>query len=222
MPDAQPRALRVLLADDHAFIREGLKALIALQDDIEVVGEAEDGAEAIRLSGACRPDIVIMDVSMPVINGAEATKRILEADSSVKVLALSMHEDRAYLHGLLEAGASGYVLKRSAPQELIRALRSVSNGGMYLDPAIAGKVAAPFIERPALRGDAYGMPLSDREDVVIRLVARGLTNREIAGELKLSIKTVETYKTRSMEKLGLVSRAEIIRHAYMRGWLGDK
>lgn len=220
MADTPPR-LRVLLADDHGFIREGLKALVSAQPDMEVVGEAGDGEAALQVVEDCAPDIVVMDVSMPRLNGTQATAQIRARCPNVKVLALSMHEDTAYLRGLLEAGASGYVLKRSAPQELIQALRHVAAGGTYLDPALASRLTAALVGRPSLRGENAGQPLSEREDAVIRLVARGYTNREVAEQLGLSIKTAESYRARAMEKLELASRAELVRHAAVQGWLAD-
>ena len=213
--------LRIFLADDHSFILEGLKALIGAQPDMDVVGEAEDGEEALLKVADCRPDVVVMDVTMPRMGGMQATAQIRKAFPDIKVLALSMHEDATYLRGLLEAGASGYVLKRSAPQELIQALRHVAAGATYLDPAVASKVTAAFVGKPPLRGEATGMALSEREEAVIRLVAQGFTNREIAQRLDLSVKTVETYRARAMEKLGLSTRADLVRHAAARGWLAD-
>lgn len=215
-------SLRILLADDHGFIREGLKALISAQPDMEVIGEAVDGASAVREAQDCAPDIVVMDISMPGMNGTQATAAIRAACPSVRVLALSMHEDATYLRGLLEAGASGYVLKRSAPQDLIQALRHVAAGGVYLDPALAAKVMTGFVSNPSLRGEMAGAALSEREETVIRLVARGHTNREIAQRLELGIKTVESYRARAMEKLEISSRADLVRHAAAYGWLGDR
>ncbi len=214
--------LRILLADDHGFIREGLKALISAQPDMEVIGEAEDGEAAVRAAGDCTPDVVVMDVSMPLLSGTQATMRLRESCPGIKVLALSMHEDVAYLRALLEAGASGYVLKRSAPQELIQALRHVASGGTYLDPAVASRLTTAFVGRSALRGEAAGQPLSTREEAVIRLVALGHTNREVAERLDLSVKTAESYRARAMEKLNLTSRAALVRHAAACGWLSDR
>jgi DNA-binding NarL/FixJ family response regulator len=213
--------LRVLLADDHAVVREGLKALINAQADMEVSGEADDGSAACERAQALQPDVVVMDVSLPQMSGAQATERIRRECPRVKVLALSVHEDRAYLRQLLEAGASGYVLKRAAAEELIRAVRTVAGGGVYLDPSLAGKVVGGFVRKPAGRGTPAGEELSDREEEVVRLTAAGYSNKEIAGRLTLSVKTVETYKARSLEKLGLHSRADLVRYALDRGWLRD-
>ena len=213
--------LRVFLADDHNIVRAGLKALVNAQEDMEVVGEAADGQAACDLALQVAPDVVVMDVSMPVLNGAMATARLRRARPGLRVVALTVHEDRTYLKQLLEAGASGYVLKRAVADDLIRAIRTVAAGGTYLDPAVAGKVVGGFVHGQQSPGDPRGNALSDREEEVLRLIAGGHTNKEIAARLDLSVKTVETYKTRSMEKLGLGSRAEIVRYAVIQGWLAD-
>jgi DNA-binding NarL/FixJ family response regulator len=211
--------LRVYLADDHAVVRAGLKALIDGQPDMEVRGEAGDGRTACQQVLELRPDVVVMDVSMPGLNGAQATAQLKETCPGVKVLALTVHEDKGYLRLLLEAGASGYVLKRAAAEELIHAIRMVAAGGVYLDPALAGKVVGSFVRAPAGKSVPAGGDLSDREAEVVRLIATGHSNKEIASRLCLSVKTVETYKARSMEKLGLDSRAGLVRYALQRGWL---
>jgi DNA-binding NarL/FixJ family response regulator len=213
--------LRVFLVDDHAVVREGLKALINAQADMEVSGEAGDGRAACEQVKKLRPDVVIMDVSMPEMSGAQATEWLRREYPPVKVLALSVHEDKGYLRQLLEAGALGYVLKRAAAEELIRAIRTVATGGVYLDPSLAGKVVGGFVRKPAGKGAPEGEELSDREAEVVRLTAAGYSNKEIAGQLDLSVKTVETYKARSLEKLGLHSRSDLVRYALERGWLQD-
>ncbi len=214
-------SLRIFLADDHAVVREGLKSLIDAQPDLEVIGEAGDGVVACELVPGLRPDVVVMDVSMPGMSGARATEHLRQACPGVKVLALTVHEDKGYLRQLLEAGAAGYVLKRAAAEELIRAIRTVAAGGVYLDPALAGTVVGGFVRKPAGKGVSAGADLSDREAEVVRLVAAGHSNKEIAGRLGLSVKTVETYKSRSLEKLGLHSRADLVRYALGRGWLQE-
>jgi DNA-binding NarL/FixJ family response regulator len=211
--------LRVYLADDHAVVRAGLKALINAEPQMEVSGEAGDGRTVCLQVPELQPDVVVMDVSMPQMNGAQATAQLKQACPSVKVLALTVHEDKGYLRLLLEAGASGYVLKRAAAEELIHAIRTVAAGGVYLDPALAGKVVGSFVRPPAGKGVPEGGDLSDREAEVVRLIAAGHSNKEIASRLGLSVKTVETYKARSMEKLGLDSRADLVRYALQRGWL---
>ncbi len=216
MPD-----LRVFLADDHAVVREGLKALINAQPGMEVSGEASDGQTACQLVEQLLPGVVVMDVSMPKMSGIQATKRLGQVCPQVKVLALTVHEDKGYLRRLLEAGAAGYVLKRAAAEELIHAIRTVAAGGVYLDPALAGQVAENFVGKPVGRGAAAGNNLSDRETEIVRLIATGYSNKEIAGQLTLSVKTVETYKARSLEKLGVYSRADLVRYAAQCGWLQD-
>jgi DNA-binding NarL/FixJ family response regulator len=211
--------VRVLLADDHNVVRAGLRALIDSQSDMEVIGEAADGEVACRRASELAPDVVVMDVTMPGMGGARATARILKERPVTKVLALTVHEDRGYLHQLLQAGAAGYVLKRAAADDLIHAIRAVARGGTYLDPGLTGKILGGLIRRPSQEGTEAPVSLSDREEEVLRLVARGFTNREIAGQLDVSLKTVETHKARAMEKLGLESRAGIVGYAIQRGWL---
>jgi len=214
-------SLKVLLADDHAVVRAGLKTLVDAQRDMKVVGEAGEADEACLRAGEVRPDVIIMDVSMPG-GGIEATARIKASWPDVKVLGLTMHEDKGYLRRMMEAGAAGYILKRSAADELIRAIRAVASGTVYLDPALAATVVETFVgRRPTMRGEIAGMGLSDRETEVLRLIARGFANKEIASRLSVSVKTVETYKARAMEKLGMDGRASIVRYALAQGWLQD-
>src|SRR5947209_14796539 len=166
--------LRVLLADDHHVVRAGLRALIDAQDDMGVVAEAADGEAACRLAGELTPDVAVMDLSMPLLGGAEATARIKKDRPAVKVLALTVHEDRGYLQRLLQAGASGYLLKRAAADDLIHAIRALARGGPYLDPGLTGKVLGGLVGRPTPGDGASGDALSDREEEVLRLIARGL------------------------------------------------
>lgn len=209
--------LRVFLADDHTVVREGLKRMIDMEPDMEVVGEAADGKEAVRRAGETQPDVVVMDISMPEMNGTQATRELKQLHPKIGVLALTVHEDKSYLRELLEAGALGYVLKRAAGEELIQAIRAVSTGGLYVDPHIAAKLVSTFVQ-PGSRLGGTG-ELSEREGTVLRLIAQGHSNKEIAAQLGVSVKTIETYKARSMEKLGLRSRVDIIRIAGERGWL---
>jgi DNA-binding NarL/FixJ family response regulator len=213
--------LRIFLADDHAVVRAGLKTLVDAQADMVVVGEAGDGQSALEQTRDCAADVVIMDISMPQLNGAAATAQLRQQCPDIKVLALSVHEDTGYLRKLLEAGASGYVLKRSAADTLIQAIRMVAAGGVYLDPAIAGKVVGSLLGKPVVVGDPTAAELSERETDVVRLIAQGYSNKEIATLLNLSVKTVETYKARAMEKIGLDSRVAIVRYALQRGWLQE-
>ena len=210
--------LRLFLADDHTVVREGLKRLVEAEPDMDVIGESADGEESVEKIAELRPDVVLMDVSMPRMNGAQATRRLKSLCPEVSVLALTVHEDNSYVRELLSAGASGYVLKRAAAKELIQAIRAVALGGVYVDPNVAGQLLNGFVAAPAKIGVGTGQ-LSDRETEVLRLIAKGHSNKEIAAILEVSVKTVETYKARSMEKLGLKSRVDIIRVAAERGWL---
>ncbi|MCE9566060.1 MAG: response regulator transcription factor [Planctomycetes bacterium] len=209
--------IRILLADDHAVVREGLKSLINAHSGMKVVGEAADGLEAVKLAAELDPDVVVVDVSMPALNGAQVTTRLREMRPDRKVLALTVHEDVGYLRLLLEAGAVGYVLKRAAVSELVQAIRVVAEGKTYLDPTVAGNVVGGFVNSP-LEQECTA-ELSERETEVLQLIALGYSNKEIGSRLKLSVKTVETYKTRSMEKLGLHGRVDIVQYAARRGWL---
>jgi DNA-binding NarL/FixJ family response regulator len=211
--------LRVLLADDHNVVRAGLRALIDAQEDMVVVGEAADGESACRLAMELSPAVTVMDVSMPLMSGASATKEIKRGRPDAKVLALTVHADRSYLHQLLEAGVSGYLLKRAAADDLIHAIRTVARGGVYLDPTLAGKVLTGMTGQAVAPTRLPGDTLSDREEEVMRLIARGYTNREIATQLDVSAKTIETHKARAMEKLRLTSRAGIVAYAIQCGWL---
>lgn len=213
--------LRIVLADDHAVVREGLKALVNAQADMRVIGEAADGEAAWRAALELRPDVLVIDLSMPVLGGAEATARVRRDCPAVKVLALSVHEERLYLTQLLRAGASGYVLKRAAPAELVRAVRTVAAGGTYIDPSIAGAIVAGYLDAQETVEQQSHDVLSDREREVLIRIARGFSNKEIAASLTLSVKTVETYKARIAEKLGLRTRVEIVRYAARQGWLGE-
>lgn len=211
--------LRVLLADDHAVVREGLKALINGHLDMEVVGEAADGRTVCSRATELGPDVVVMDVSMPFVNGVEATREVRRLRPQIKVLALTVHEERSYLRELMEAGAAGYVLKRSAAEDLVHALRVVARGDLYLDPSVTAVVLGKLSR--ARFQDSQRPELSERETEVLQLIAQGHSNKEIAERLKISVKTVETYKARSMEKLGLAGRADIVRFAVHHGWLRD-
>ena len=215
--------LRVFLADDHPVVREGLKTLINADSGMKVVGEAADGASAVSGVAELDPDVVVMDVSMPGVNGAKATAMLKDAKPNRKVLALTLHEERSYIRLLLDAGASGYVLKRSAADELIHAIKTVADGRVYLDPSLAGGVLDTLRERPPISvSTKAGAELSERETEVLRLIALGYSNKEIAAKLEISVKTVETYKKRSVEKLGLRSRVDIVRYAADQGWTAEK
>ena len=213
--------LRILLAEDHETIRDGLKLLVSSQPDMEVVGEADNGRVAVQLAQQFLPDVAVMDVSMPELNGLQATKKLKQQCPQVKVLALTRHKDGGYMQQLLQAGASGYVLKQSKSAELLRAIRAVAAGQTYLDPAITGKVVDSLIGARGARGASAGAKLTDREAEVLRLIALGYINKEVAARLSLSVKTVEAHKARGMEKMGMKSRVDIVRYAMLVGWLHD-
>jgi two-component system response regulator NreC len=209
--------LRVLLADDHAVVREGLKALIQAEPGLNLVGEAGEGESAIREAVRLKPDVVVMDVSMPGVNGTEATERLKKQMPEIRVVALTAHEDTSYAKQLLEVGASGFVLKRAAAHVLIDAIRTVADGKVYIDPAVGARMVQGYLKNVGgVKSD-----LSERENAVLRLIAKGYSNKEVAAKLELSVKTVETYKARSMEKLKLDSRVDIIRYAMGQGWLQE-
>ena len=214
------RVVRVVLADDHPIVREGLRQLVDAQPDMQVVGEAAAGDAACRVASALQPDILVIDLSMPVLGGAEATAQIRRACPGVKVLALTVHEERVYLTQLLRAGASGYVLKRAAPAELVHAMRIVAAGGTYIDPSLTSTLVEGYLDGKAAADAPSPDLLSDREREVLTRIAQGFSNKEIAAELALSVKTVETYKARVSEKLGLRSRVDMVRYAARQGWLG--
>lgn len=213
------RRIRIYLADDHQIVREGLKALVNAQADMEVIGEAGDGHTAADNVTRLRPDVVVLDVTMPGLDGGQVAARIKAACPEVRVLALTVHEDKGYLHRMLESGAAGYVLKRAASVELVNAIRIVARGGLYLDPGLAGKLIGELMRTPSAAGAARREVLTDREREVVRLIAMGFQNREIAGQLDISVKTVETHRMRALDKLGLGNRADLVRYALQRGWL---
>jgi DNA-binding NarL/FixJ family response regulator len=217
--EVTPMPIRVMLVDDHPVLRSGVKTLLGAEEDLRIIGEAEDGSTAVRLALELEPDVVIMDVSLPQLGGAEATQQILAAAPQLRVLALSAHEEATFARMLLDAGAAGYALKRSACDELVRAIRIVAAGGTYVDPAVAGPLVAA--QRRHSPGTVPAVSLSEREVEVIRLVAQGHTSKEMANNLGLSPRTLETYKARAMSKLNLRTRADLIRYALRSGWLRD-
>ena len=218
--ERENRRLRIVIADDHATVREGLKLIVSSQPDLEVVGEAANGRAAIDEAIRLEPDIVLMDVSMPKLNGLKATLKLKECCPEVKVLTLTRHKDDGYLQQLLRAGASGYVLKQSSASELIHAIRAVGAGGKYLDPSVAGRVMGSYSglaeEADTNRGFTQ---LSDREEQIIRFIALGHSNKEIASRLDLSVKTIEVHKANAMKKLGIQSRIDIVKYGILRGWM---
>lgn len=210
--------MRILLVDDHKMMRDGLRAILSSTDGIEVVGEAEDGRGAIEVARELQPDIVVMDVGMPEMNGIEASKRILAELPEIKVIALSTHSDKRYVLNMIATGASGYVLKEAAGDDLIRAVEAVSRGEHYLSPQITGVVFEPMQGRPPRRkkSGTYEL-LGGREREVLQLLAEGLTSKEIASRLELSTKTIETHRRNISQKLGLKSIAELTKYAVREG-----
>ncbi len=218
------KKIRVLIADDHAVLRAGLSRLLNAESDIEVVGEAGDGEEAVSKTVELVPDVLLLDITMPLLGGIDVTRMIKAKNLPVAILVLTMHEDEGYLRAALKAGVLGYIPKKAADTELTSAIRAVHRGEIYLYPSMA----KPLVEEAIYGSVAHnGMSvdnyelLSQREQEVLRLIAQGYTNQEIAGRLFLSIKTVETYKARLMEKLNINSRAELVRYALQRGLLTD-
>jgi len=214
---------RILLADDHAVLRAGLRLLIEAQADMTCVGEAGDGVELLAQVERLRPDLVLLDLSMPRLGGLAALPEIRRKAPDARILVLTMHADDEYLRQSLKAGAAGYVLKQAADQELLLAIRAVMRGEVYIHPAMTRSLLGDLVDRSrdATAAAREEDALSEREAEVIKQVARGHTNQEIADRLGLSVKTVETYRARAMEKLGLANRAALVRYALEKGWLGE-
>jgi two-component system response regulator NreC len=210
--------IKVLLVDDHAVVRSGLRMLLESQSDMEIVGEAESGEEALQLTRKVRPDVILMDIAMPDMTGIEATRRVKERDEDAAVLALTMHEDDQYFFEMLNAGASGYLPKRAAPDELVTAIRTVSRGEVFLYPSLATRLVKDYLQRV----EAGDQPviydeLTPREREVLILIAEGLTNAEIAEELVISPKTVDSHRENIMRKLNLHSRIDLVKYAIKKG-----
>jgi DNA-binding NarL/FixJ family response regulator len=218
MPEPAVR-LRILLADDHVIVRHGLKLLIDGQPDMTVISEASDGETAVQRAVQLKPDVIVMDVSMPGMNGLVATRKLKQLQSRAAIVTLTRHSDDAYLQELLRAGVSGYVLKQSAPTELLQAIRAAAGGGQYLDSALTARVTAGFLGKQGKRETQPGVTVSERESEVLRLIASGHSNKEIASRLSLSVKTVEAHKANAMRKLGLTGRIDIVKYALLQGWL---
>jgi two-component system, NarL family, response regulator NreC len=204
---------RILLADDHAVVRQGFKMILSAQTDMEIVGEAANGREAVELAGEMSPDIVVMDVAMPELNGIEATRRLLAANPHTRVIALSMHKDSAYVREILRAGARGYLLKDSGADDLVKAIRAVAGGESYLSPAVSNAVLDDYRKHVTNPVDL----LTSREREVLQMLAEGKTNKEIAVVLNLSVYTVDAHRGRIMEKLNLHSINELVRFALRNG-----
>ncbi|HLI06547.1 MAG TPA: response regulator transcription factor [Ktedonobacteraceae bacterium] len=214
--------IHILLADDHTILRAGLKMMLNAQPDMEVIGEAHDGRQAILEAQRLLPDIVLMDITMPDMNGIEATKQIKKLQPEIKVLMLTMHENDEYVFQALRAGASGYMLKEAADTDLISALRVIQSGQFYLSPAAQSVMVGDYLQRvrSGEEKDSYSS-LTEREREILKLVAEGYTNNQIAERLIISPKTVDTHRTHIMDKLNLHSRAELVKYAIRRGLLED-
>jgi DNA-binding NarL/FixJ family response regulator len=210
--------IRILIADDHVLVREGIRALLSLCEDLEVVGEASDGQEAIAAAHRLDPDVVLMDINMPGLGGLEATLAIHRASQRTKILVLTQYDDREYVSRFLKSGASGYILKKAAGAELASAVRAVHRGGLVVDPALARGLLDPAREpaREAGGDDRYGS-LTDREKQVLKLVAEGNSNKEVAQVLGISVKTAMSHRERVMQKLDIHNRTELVKFALKHG-----
>jgi len=210
-------SIRILLADDHKIVRDGLRTLIEKETGMEVIGEAENGRRALKIAQKIRPNVVIMDVTMPDMNGIEAARKIVTEVPGVKVIALSMHSDRRFVLGMLEAGASGYLMKDCAFDELAKAVRSVATGQTYLSPSIADVLVKGYLDRVNEKVSVARSPLTEREREILQLLAEGQSSKEIAAHLGVSVKTVETHRRNMMQKLNMRSVAELTKYAIREG-----
>lgn len=210
--------IRVFLADDHAVVRSGLRLLLESQPDLRIVGEAENGRETVHRVRELKPDVVLMDIEMPDINGIEATRQIKETVPAVAILALTMYENDQYFFEMLRAGASGYVPKRAAPDELVTAIRAVSRGEVFLYPSLAGRLVQDYFQRVDTgEQTAVTDELTPREQEVLTLIAEGLSNAEIADQLVISVKTVDRHRENIMRKLNLHNRVDLVKYALRKG-----
>lgn len=215
--------LRIVLVDDHTLIRAGVQLIVNAQPDMEVIGEAGSGSDAVTRAQALQPDVVVVDISLPDLNGAEVTEAIRRQLPGASVLVFTRHGDPGYVRRLLEAGATGYVLKNSDPAVLLAAIRTVAAGGAYIDPTLAGTLVETVLGQPSFAARSHAHvafgELTPRERDVLRLIAWGRSNKEIAAQFGISVKTVEYYKAQATDKLQLHSRTDIIRYALSQGWL---
>ncbi len=209
--------IKLMLVDDHAVVRSGIRMLLQAQSDMEIVGELESGGEAVKQTETLKPDVVLMDVEMPDMNGIEATRLIKEKMPQTAVLALTMYEDDQYFFEMLKAGASGYVPKRAAPDDLVNAIRTVSRGEVFLYPSLAAKLVQDFLYRD--ENEDEGDNLTPREQEVLVLIAEGLTNPEIAEKLIISVKTVDRHRENIMRKLNMHNRIELVKYAIKKGYI---
>jgi len=214
--------IRITLCDDHPVVLTGLRHLIESERDFQLVGEATNGLEALKLIRQTRPDVAILDISMPELNGIAAARRLVESCPDVRFMILTLHEDGGYLKQALAVGVRGYALKRSAAQQLVSAIRAVMTGGLYVDPSLTDRM---FDSKPrystSLAAPFATHQLTDREAEVLKLAALGYTNKEIARSLDIGVKSIETYRARGMEKISLKTRAELVRYAATQGWLSE-
>ncbi len=209
--------IRVLVADDHTIVRKGLCSLLEGKPDIEVVGEAEDGREAVEKVEALLPDVVLMDITMPRLNGLEATRQIKRLFPQVKIVALTMYTNEEYIQQFLQAGASGYVVKQAAPAELISAIQAVYRGDSFLSPKISKAIIDEYLKRAEPAASSEQAKLTDREREVLQLIAEGYSNRDIAQKLQISIKTAGVHRTNLMEKLGFHNVTDLVKYALRKG-----
>lgn len=218
MPEHAHARIRVVLADDHVIVRQGLKLLIDTEPDMTVVAEVADGAAAIEEAISLKPDVVVLDISMPGMNGLLAARTLKKRAPGIAIVTLTRHTDDGYLQELLRSGVSAYVLKQSAARELLHAIRTAAAGGQYVDSTLARRLTSSFSGNDGAKSRKTGT-ITDREADVLRLIARGYSNKEIANELSLSVKTVEAHKANAMRKLDLNGRVDIVNYALLQGWL---
>jgi two-component system, NarL family, response regulator NreC len=211
-----PSPTKILLADDHTIVRQGLKLILSSQPDLQVVGEAANGRETVELAQQLKPDVVLLDVAMPELNGIDATRRMMETNPRLRILVLSMHKEAVYVREILKAGARGYLLKDVIDTELVNAVRSVARGDGYISPAVSGALLSDYRQNVTDPVDL----LTKREREVLQLIAAGKTNKEVAAQLNLSVYTVDSHRGKIMEKLNLHSTGELVRFALKHG-LGD-
>jgi len=218
---ARTHKIRVMIADDHAILRAGLRMLVNAQADMEVVSEAADGETAVQTARETRPEVALLDLTMPRVGGMKALQELARDCRETRVLVLTMHDDPAYLRSALAAGASGYLLKRAVDAELLAAIRAVHRGGIFVDPRLANILVQDILTKKSTRAESKGLVniLSQRELQVLRLVARGYSSPEIAKQIFVGVKTIETYRSRLAEKLGLRTRSDVIRYAVQMGLL---